>query len=155
MNPMATTNQKPTTNTWKLEEQEYTTKENPQITRDAWLLCSTWDLSSLTRDRTHIPCNARQILNYCHSGSSGKRKFKKFIYNSIKNKILRNEFNEVKNLKYTQIYLKDIKDLKKWKGKSCSWMRKLILLWQQQLPNWLTDLIQLLSESEKCFPCRN
>ena len=81
----------------------------------------------------------------------GKEILKKFIYNSIKNKILRNEFIEVKNLKYTQIYSKEIKDLKKWKDKSCSWMRKLILLWQQQLPDWLADLIQLLSESESAF----
>ena len=29
----------------------------------AKLLHSTWDLSSLTRGRTHIPCIARQILN--------------------------------------------------------------------------------------------
>ena len=29
----------------------------------AWLRCSVWDLSSLTRDRTHLPCTGRQILN--------------------------------------------------------------------------------------------
>ena len=29
----------------------------------AQLLCGMWDLSSLTRDQTHIPCIARQLLN--------------------------------------------------------------------------------------------
>ena len=28
----------------------------------AWLLRSIWHLSSLTRDQTHVPCIARQIL---------------------------------------------------------------------------------------------
>ena len=33
---------------------------------DAWaqLLQDIWDLSSLTRDWTHVPCIARQILNH-------------------------------------------------------------------------------------------
>ena len=30
----------------------------------AWWLCSTWDLSSPTSDRTHVPCTARRILNH-------------------------------------------------------------------------------------------
>ena len=32
----------------------------------AWaqLLCSVWDLSSLTRDPTHVPCTAGQFPNY-------------------------------------------------------------------------------------------
>ena len=30
----------------------------------AELLCGMWDLSSLTRDRTHVLCIARQILNH-------------------------------------------------------------------------------------------
>ena len=28
------------------------------------LLCSMWDLRSLNRDQTHIPCVARWILNH-------------------------------------------------------------------------------------------
>ena len=30
----------------------------------AELLCGTWDFSSQTRDRTHVPCIAGQILNH-------------------------------------------------------------------------------------------
>ena len=30
----------------------------------AWLLCSLWNLSSLTRDRMCIPCIARQSLKH-------------------------------------------------------------------------------------------
>ena len=30
----------------------------------AELLCDMWDLSSLTRDQTHVLCIARQILNH-------------------------------------------------------------------------------------------
>ena len=30
----------------------------------AYLLCGTWDLSSPTRDQTHVPCIGRQILNH-------------------------------------------------------------------------------------------
>ena len=30
----------------------------------AQLLCSTWDLSSLTRDRTQVPCTSRQTLSH-------------------------------------------------------------------------------------------
>ena len=30
----------------------------------AELLCGMWDLSSLTRDRSHVLCIARQILNH-------------------------------------------------------------------------------------------
>ena len=29
-----------------------------------WLLWGMWDLSSLTRDQTYVPCIGRQILNY-------------------------------------------------------------------------------------------
>ena len=32
--------------------------------KQAWLLCGMWDLSSLTRDQTHIPCIRRKILNH-------------------------------------------------------------------------------------------
>ena len=31
---------------------------------EAYLLQGMWDLSSLTRDRTHVPCTARWILNH-------------------------------------------------------------------------------------------
>ena len=30
----------------------------------AYLPCGMWDLSSLTRDRTHVPCIGRRILNH-------------------------------------------------------------------------------------------
>ena len=30
----------------------------------AWLPCSMWDISSWTRDQTHILCNGRLILNH-------------------------------------------------------------------------------------------
>ena len=38
--------------------------ELPSCGAQAQLLCSMWDLSSLTRDGTHIPCIARWILNH-------------------------------------------------------------------------------------------
>ena len=38
---------------------------------------SVWDLSSLTRDRTHIPCIGRQSLNHWTTG-----KFQYFLFMS-------------------------------------------------------------------------
>ena len=55
------------------------------------------------------------LLYTCNKQSENEI-LKKFIYNSIKNKILRNEFNKRSEkyiLKYIQIYLKEIKDLDK------------------------------------------
>ena len=34
------------------------------ITPYGQLLCSMWDLGSLTRGQTHVPCTARWILNH-------------------------------------------------------------------------------------------
>ena len=34
-----------------------------------WLLCSTWNLSALTKDQTHVPCTARGFLT---TGPPGK-----------------------------------------------------------------------------------
>ena len=80
------------------------------------MLCSMWDHSSLTRDEPISPALQGRFLITATQEVLEKEIFKKFIYNSIKNKILRNEFNtrsEKRILKYTQIYLKEIKDLEK------------------------------------------
>ena len=34
------------------------------LTQLKWLSMHMWDLSSLTRDQTHVPCTRRQILNH-------------------------------------------------------------------------------------------
>ena len=39
-------------------------RSGPVVAALAWLHHSLWDVSSPTRDRTQIPCNAKQILNH-------------------------------------------------------------------------------------------
>ena len=48
----------------------------------SWLLCSCglvacglWDLSSLTRDRTHVPCVERQILSHWTTREISEKSF--------------------------------------------------------------------------------
>lgn len=133
MNPMVTTNQKPTTYTWKLEEQGYTSKKIPKS--QGRLGCSPWHVESYGFPDQGIepisPCIARQILNYCHSGSSGKE-------------ILKNSFTVASKIKYwgmnlTQEVKKEFwnilkyiwKKLKIWKNEKTNHVHgwKLILLW--------------------------
>ena len=39
-------------------------REGSVVTAHGLLLLAVWNLSSLIRDRTHVPCMARQILNH-------------------------------------------------------------------------------------------
>ena len=53
----------------------------------AQLLCGMWDISSLTRDQTCVPCIARQFLNHRTPGKSPSDFFflsHSFIYTSEK-----------------------------------------------------------------------
>ena len=53
------------------------------------LLCSTWDLSSLTRDRTCVPCIARCILNHSTTRErSPNDNFSEFSFPHSKNNAL-------------------------------------------------------------------
>ena len=43
-----------------------------------WLQ-NMWDLSSLTRDQTHVPCIGRQILNHCTTGEVPGKPFQQIL----------------------------------------------------------------------------